>query len=139
MVPKGKKRSIKLRLPVDKDNKKGPGENNMNPNTDNKDNIKHMIDNKLNRENSLKAQTHFDSGGFNKLKNGIVNKKDSIQITVMKWVSLFYVIIIVLLVYYENDYSNNLYVNLYLYSFKIDINTAINIINSRFYIRSISH
>ena len=138
VVPKDQKRSIKLRLPVDKDNKKGPGENNMNPNTDNKDNIKHMIDNKLNRENSLKAQTHFDSGGFNKLKNGIVNKKDSIQITVMKWVSLFYVIIIVLLVYYEYDYSNNLYVNLVEYLKENLYFIHSKIISSCLYINSIN-
>ena len=104
------RKSIKLKIPNNKKIKKGNSENNMNPNINKKDN--YLFQNKLNKENTLKHQNYFDFGGFNKLKNGIVNKKDSIQITIMKWVSLLYIITTVLLVIYEYNYTNNSYSNL---------------------------
>ena len=107
------RKSIKLKIPQDKKIKKGNDENDMNPKSDNKDN--QLFHNKFNKQNTLKHQPYFDSGGFNKLKNGIVKKKDSFQITIMKWVSLFYFIITVLLVIYEYLFSNNVYKNLVQY------------------------
>ena len=107
---------IKLRIPNEREKeiKKGNLENNLLPNNnENKDNQFGI--NKPNKQNNSKHQTLFDSAGFNKLKNSIVNKKDSIQIILMKWVSLLYVIIAVLLVIYEYDYVNDSYKNLIQY------------------------
>ena len=104
------RKSIKVKIPKEKEIKKGNIEANLNPNED-------INDNQLfhNKTNTNKHQMHFDSSGFNKLKDGIVNKKDSIQITIMKWVSLFYVIVTILLAIYEYDFSNNSFKNLVQY------------------------
>ena len=54
------------------------------------------------RTNTLTSQkTHLDSAGFNKLKNYIVNKKDSIQIILMKFTSVIFVIVTVALAIYD--------------------------------------
>ena len=108
------RKSIKRKIVErDKEIKKVLNENIVNQNNDNKDN-QLLFPNKTNKQNT-KHQTHLDSGGFNKLKNGIVNKKDSIQITVMKWVSLLYVIVTIILVVYEFNFSNSQYKNLVQY------------------------
>ena len=110
------RKSIKLKIPKERERereiKKGVDENDLIKNNEINDN--QFLINKSSKQNS-KHQTHFDSGGFNKLKNGIVNKKDSIQITIMKWVSLLYVIVTVLLVIYEYQTSNKSYKNLIQY------------------------
>ena len=108
------RKSIKLKIPKEREKeiKKSVDENDLIKNNEINDN--QLLLNKTGKQNT-KHHSHFDSGGFNKLKNGIVNKKDSIQITVMKWVSLLYVIITILLVVYEYNLSNNSYKNLIQY------------------------
>ena len=100
---------MKIPKEREKEIKKSVDENDLIKNNEINDN--QLLLNKTGKQNT-KHHSHFDSGGFNKLKNGIVNKKDSIQITVMKWVSLLYVIITILLVVYEYNLSNNSYKNL---------------------------
>ena len=126
------RKSIKLKIPKEIEIKKGNIEANLNPNEDIKDN--QLFHNK----NINKHQTHFDSGGFNKLKDGIVNKKDSIQITIMKWVSLLYVIVTIVLVVYEYNFTNDSYKSLvqYLKENLYFINSKI--ISSNIYINSIN-
>ena len=127
------RKSIKLKIPKEKEIKKGNIEVNMNPNEDIKEN--QFI---FKKPNTNKPPTNFDSGGFNKLKDGIVNKKDSIQITIMKWVSLLYVIITIFLVVYEYNFSNNSYKNLvqYLKENLYFLNSKI--ISANLYIHSIN-
>jgi len=62
------RKSIKLKIPNDREIKKGNIDANLNTNEDIKDNQLFY-----NKNNINKHQTHFDSGGFNKLKDGIVN------------------------------------------------------------------
>ena len=135
---KDAKKIIKCKIPMEKEkeNKKVTNDNAINQNNENKDN--QLFPNKTNRVNNLKHQTHLDSGGFNKLKNGIVNKKDSIQITIMKWVSLLYVIVTVVLVIYEYNISNDLYKNLVQYLKENLFFIHSKIISSCLYINSVN-
>ena len=111
---KENKKRIKLKVNFPREIKKitnDKNQNNLNLNT--KDKLEKTND--LKNVNTLKNQVYFDSAGFNKLKNGIVNKKDSIQIIIMKWVCLLYVIVTIILVIYEHYVTNDLFVDLIQY------------------------
>ena len=97
-----------------------------------------IFGNKLSRVNSIREQINIDSAGFNKLKNGIISKKDSIQIIFMKYVSFFFVVITVLLVIYDYSSSNKLYYNLVQYLKENLHFTHSKIITSCIYISSIN-
>ena len=116
--PKESKKAIKLKIPVNKQIKNTKcindknDENNFKNNEENQKEKENMFNNKMSRINTLRSQMNVDSAGFNKLKNGIINKKDSVQITFMKYVSFLFVIITVILVIYDYTSSNKLYSNL---------------------------
>lgn len=116
--PKESKKAIKLKIPVNKQIKNTKcindknDENNFKNNEENPKEKENMYNNKMARINTLRSQMNVDSAGFNKLKNGIINKKDSVQITFMKYVSFLFVIITVILVVYDYTSSNKLYSNL---------------------------
>mgnify|MGYP006873009655 CR=1 FL=1 len=116
--PKESKKAIKLKIPLNKQIKNTKcinakyDENNFKNNEENQKEKENMFNNKMTRINTLRSQMNVDSAGFNKLKNGIINKKDSVQITFMKYVSLLFVIITVILVVYDYTSSNKLYSNL---------------------------
>ena len=116
--PKESKKAIKLKIPVNKQIKNTKcindknDENNFKNNEENQKEKENILNNKMARINTLRSQMNVDSAGFNKLKNGIINKKDSVQITFMKYVSLLFVIITMALVIYDYTSSNKLYSNL---------------------------
>ena len=55
---------------------------------------------------SLVTQSSADSAEFNKLKNEIINKSDSFYVKLMKYLSLFYIIMNVMLIFYDSTYIN---------------------------------
>ena len=122
---KESKKAIKLKVPINKQMKNAnyrndkKGENNPIDNTNNKENNKekenNLYGNKITKVNSIREQINIDSAGFNKLKNGIISKKDSIQIIFMKYVSFIFVVITVILVIYDYSSSNKLYSDLVQY------------------------
>jgi hypothetical protein len=96
-----------------------------------------------NNTNSTKKYTFehkekIDFTKFNRLKNEILNKKDSFQIKIMKYVSLFYIIIIVALIIYDYLFSNDLYKDLVEYLSENLYFTNSKIINSCIYISSVN-
>ena len=140
--PKETKKVIKLKVPVNKlikssnlikEENKQDNQNNINDKGEN-----NINENRVTRTNTLREQLNIDSAGFNKLKNGIVNKKDSIQIIFMKYVSLIFVIITVFLVVYDYSSSNKLYLELVQYLQENLIFTHSKIITSCIYISSIN-
>ena len=141
-------KAIKIKLPLNKDNKtnndiKSEDNANNNNNKENKEENKKDKDNnayknKMAKINNIKNQVNIDSAGFNKLKNGIINKKDSLQITFMKYVSLVFVIITVILVIYDKSYSNKRYSNLVQYLKENLYFTHSKIISSCIYITSLN-
>ena len=141
------KKAIKLKIPLNKimKNTKLLNEENLENNKDNQlnnnvsDKDENLIyENKMPRSNTLREQLNIDSAGFNKLKNGIINKKDSIQIIFMKYVSLIFVIITVILAIYDYSSSNKLYLDLVQYLKENLIFTHSKIIMSCIYISSIN-
>ena len=141
---KENKKAIKLKIPVNKEikNKKciddKNAENNFNNNEENQNGKENMFNNKMARINTLRSQMNVDSAGFNKLKNGIINKKDSVQITFMKYVSILFVIITVVLVVYDYTSSNKLYSNLVQFLKENVYFTHTKIITSCVYISSVN-
>ena len=123
-IKRESKKGIKLKIPINKQIKnniylKEKNEDNNLLENNNKDNNyekeNNLYGNKMPRVKTLREQINIDSAGFNKLKNGIINKKDSIQIIFMKYVSFIFVVITVILVVYDYLASNKLYSNLVQY------------------------
>ena len=139
---KDSQKAIKLKIPVNKQiknanciNEKKEDNDVNNDNNLDKDNI---YQNKISKTNTLREQMNIDSTGFNKLKNGIINKKDSIQIIFMKYVSFIFVVITVILVFYDYLSSNKLYSELVQYLKENLEFTHSKIITSCVYITSIN-
>ena len=138
------KKSIKLKIPVNKqiknekciDEKEDLQNNIIDENIAEKE--KNLNTNELTKTNTIREQINVDSAGFNKLKNGIINKKDSIQIIFMKYVSFIFVVIIVVLVFYDYFSSNKLYSNLVQYLKENLYFTHSKIISACIYISSLN-
>ena len=141
-------KKIKLKIPLKKEIKNEIGqkdkdeENNIinNNNEEKKENLENIYENHLDysRAYSFEHKENIDSVLFNKLKEEILNKKDSIQIIIMKIVSFSFVIIIIIFVIYDYLFSNKLYSNLVQY---LDDNlyfTHSKIITSCIYISSVN-
>jgi hypothetical protein len=103
-------------------------------NNDNEDDINNLLDSKINYHNN----NLIESAGFNKFKNAILNKKDSIQITFMKSMIFTFVIVIFCFVIYDYLYSNNLCNNLIGYLNENIYFTHSKIISSCIYIASVN-
>ena len=103
-------------------------------NNDNEYDVNNMNDNKINYNNN----DLIESAGFNKFKNAILNKKDSIQITFMKSMIFTFVIVIFCFVIYDYLYSNNLCNNLVGYLNENLYFTHSKIISSCIYISSVN-
>ena len=139
------KKSIKLKVPLNKKIKKGNymKENNIEDNKINEHNNynekdNNLYGNKLSKVNSLREQISIDPAGFNKIKNGIIEKKDSIQIIIMKYVSFFFVVITVILAIYDYSFSNKLYSDLVQYLKENIFFTHSKIMTSCIYMTSIN-
>jgi len=141
---------IKLKIPINKEIKKENDikekdeENEVKTNNDEEEkkneNINNLYKNQINysRVDSFENRQDIDLARFNKLKEEILNTKDSIQITFMKITSFSFVIITVILVIYDYLFVNRLYSNLVQY---LDDNlyfTHSKIITSCIYISSLN-
>jgi hypothetical protein len=136
------KKYIKMKIPINrqiKNNNELIAESNNNFKKENKEdiNINENGRNKIPKINN-KNQMNIDSAGFNKLKNGIINKKDSIQISFMKYVSAIFVIITFCLVIYNKSFSINRYSKLVQYVKENIYFTHSKIISSCIYISSLN-
>ena len=140
-------KTIKLKIPINKEIKSENFDKEKNLETIN--NVNNFIDNNNNNnvfENDINPSKKYtfeqkdkiDFSKFNRLKHEILNKKDSLQITVMKYVSLFFIIIIVVLVIYDYLFSKELYSNLVEYLTENFYFTHSKIINSCIYISSVN-
>ena len=135
-INKGKNKMIKLKLLKINDNIGEPfGDNNLVNNNG--------TNNKINENNiNFLKQTYFEnkenseSVDFALLKNEILNKKDSIQITIMKIVSFLFVIIVIILAIYDYFFCIKLYSNLVEYLYENLFFTHSKIITSCIYINS---
>ena len=111
-----KKKQIKLRIQMNKEIK------NINNFKDIKKDINklnynggkanNVLENKINYLNTLDNKQIIESVEINRFKNEILNKKDSIQIIIMKITSFLFVILMVCFVIYDYLFSNKLYSNL---------------------------
>ena len=144
-INKENKKVIKLKIPLNKQikntkclNEKNEDNNFNNIEDNHKERDNNIYGNKMSRINTLRNQMNVDSAGFNNLKNGIINKKDSIQITFMKYVSFLFVVITVFLVVYDYSSSNKLYSNLVQYLKENLYFTHSKIITSCAYISSVN-
>ena len=141
---------IKLKIPINKELKNENGikekeeENEVKSNNNEEDkkneNTNYLYKNQMNysRVDSFENRQDIDLARFNKLKEEILNTKDSIQITFMKITSFLFVIITVILVVYDYLFVNKLYSNLVQY---LDDNlyfTHSKIITSCIYISSLN-
>ena len=125
---KANNKCIQLKVPVN--NKILNNENEEHKNDEN-NNINVAEESYIQNENN----ELFD---FTRLKNSILNKKDSIQITVMKLVSLLFVIIVIILVIYDYIFLKDLYSNLVEYLYENLYFTHSKIITSCIYISSVN-
>ena len=125
-----------IRLKVNKEIKIENEENMINNNDENMN----LFENNLNnaKNNLIDRKENLDIIGFNRFKAHILNKKDSIQIIIMKLVSLLFVIIIVILAVYDYLFSNNLYSGLVEYLSENLYFTHSKIISSCIYISAIN-
>ncbi len=136
------KRVIKIKMTINrqiKNNNEFIADSNKNNKLENnKNNIRDDGGNKIPKINNIKNQINIDSAGFNKLKDGIINKKDSIQISFMKVVSLIFVIITISLVIYNKSFSIRRYSELVQYLKENIYFTHSKIISSCIYITSLN-
>ena len=143
-------KKIKLKIPINKELKNENGikekeeeneiKNSNNEEEKNYENINNLYKNQINYSivNSFENRQDIDLARFNKLKEEILETKDSIQITFMKISSFLFVIITVILIVYDYLYVNKLYSNLVQY---LDDNlyfTRSKIITSCIYISSLN-
>lgn len=111
-----KKKKIKLRIQMNEEIKNGNSFKDINKDinklnyNEGKPNV--VLENKINYLNTLDNKQIIESVEFNRFKNEILNKKDSVQITIMKILSFLFVILMICFVIYDYLYSNNLYSNL---------------------------
>ena len=141
---------IKLKIPINKELKNENGlkekenENEVKSKNNEEDkkneNLNNLYKNQINynRVDSFENGQDIDISRFNKLKEEILNTKDSIQITFMKITSFLFVIITVVLVVYDYLFVNKLYSGLVQY---LDDNlyfTHSKIITSCIYISSLN-
>ena len=141
---------IKLKIPINKELKNENGlkekeENNEVKSKNNEEekkneNINNLYKNQINysRIDTFENRPDIDLARFNKLKEEILNTKDSIQITFMKITSFLFVIVTIILVIYDYLFINKLYSNLVQYLNDNLYFTHSKIITSCIYISSLN-
>ena len=105
---KNKERLIKLKInPVNMEIKKKNVNNNEVKTNNNNSKEMNINQNKINfsqptsNSSSILSKTNKESNEFHKLKNEIINKKDFFYIKLIKYIFVFYLLIIVALIVYD--------------------------------------
>ena len=137
--PNDNYKAIKVKIPL---NKKIENDNDIQENTEHNKEVNNINNINLNENNKIDYLEHKENSSefilFGRLKLNIINKRDSIQIIIMKVVSILFVVVVIILVIYDYLFTMNLYKNLVQYLDDNLVFTYSKIISSCIYISSVN-
>ena len=93
---------------IEEDNKNNKQNNNNDSSNNNNNKSKNINFSKPSNPSSIITQLSAESAEFNKLKNEIINKNDSLYIKLMKYLSFIFILFNILLIAYDYYYSKNI-------------------------------